>query len=184
MPGFERLGEDEMSAVVDYVYSGVDKSAKSLAPSSTDPKYVSDGYHKFLDNDGYPAFQPPWGTLTAINLDTGKFVWRCPLGEYPELAAQGMRNTGTENYGGPVVTAGGLVFIAATNFDNKFHAFDKDTGKLLWEATLPAAGNATPSTYEVHGRQFVVIVAGGGKSKGAPSGASIVAFALPRGPGF
>jgi len=184
MPGFERLGEDEMRAVVDYVYSGVDKSAKSLAPSSTDPKYVSDGYHKFLDNDGYPAFQPPWGTLTAINLDTGKFVWRCPLGEYPELAAQGMRNTGTENYGGPVVTAGGLVFIAATNFDNKFHAFDKDTGKLLWEATLPAAGNATPSTYEVHGRQFVVIVAGGGKSKGAPSGASIVAFALPRGPGF
>jgi quinoprotein glucose dehydrogenase len=178
MPGFERLGKDGMGAVVDYVYSGVDKSAKTAGPSPTDPKYVSDGYRKFLDADGYPAIQPPWGTLTAINLDTGKFAWRCPLGEYPELAAHGMKNTGTENYGGPVVTAGGLLFIAATNFDNKFHAFDKDTGELLWEAKLPAAGNATPSTYEVNGRQFVVIVAGGGKSKGVPSGASIVAFAL------
>jgi len=180
MPGFERLGEDGMRAVVDYVYSGIDRSAKTAAPLPTDPKYMSDGYHKFLDADGYPAIQPPWGTLTAINLDTGKFAWRCPLGEYPELVAQGMKNTGTENYGGPVVTAGGLLFIAATNFDNKFHAFAKDTGKLLWEAKLPAAGNATPSTYEVNGRQFVVIVAGGGKSKGVPSSASIVAFALPK----
>jgi quinoprotein glucose dehydrogenase len=180
MPGFERLGEDGMRAVVDYVYSGIDRSAKTTAPLPTDPKYMSDGYHKFLDADGYPAIQPPWGTLTAINLDTGKLAWRCPLGEYPELAAQGMKNTGTENYGGPVVTAGGLLFIAATNFDNKFHAFAKDTGKLLWEAKLPAAGNATPSTYEVNGRQFVVIVAGGGKSKGVPSSASIVAFALPK----
>ena len=136
-----------MRAVVDYVYSGVDRTARSVGPSSTDPKFVSDGYHKFLDGDGYPAIQPPWGTLTAINLDTGTVAWRCPLGEYPELAAQGMGNTGTENYGGPVVTAGGLVFIAATNFDNKFHAFDKVTGKLLWEAKLPAPGNATPSTY-------------------------------------
>jgi len=180
MPGFERLGEDGMRAVVDYVYSGVDRSAKIAGPSPIAPKYLSDGYHKFLDADGYPAIQPPWGTLTAINLDTGKFAWRCPLGEYPELAAQGVKNTGTENYGGPVVTAGGLLLIAATNFDNKIHAFDKDTGKLLWEAKLPAAGNATPSTYEVNGRQFVVIVAGGGKSKGAASGASIVAFALPK----
>ena len=180
MPGFERLGEDGMRAVVDYVYSGIDRSAKTAAPVPTDPKYMSDGYHKFLDADGYPAIQPPWGTLTAINLDTGKLAWRCPLGEYPELAAQGMKNTGTENYGGPVVTAGGLLFIAATNFDNKFHAFAKDTGKLLWEAKLPAAGNATPSTYEVNGRQFVVIAAGGGKSKGVPSSASIVAFALPK----
>jgi len=180
MPGFERLGEDGMRAVVDYVYSGIDRSAKTAGPSPTAPKFMSDGYHKFLDADGYPAIEPPWGTLTAINLDTGKFVWRCPLGEYPELAAQSLKSTGTENYGGPVVTAGGLLFIAATNFDNKFHAFDKDTGKLLWETKLPAAGNATPSTYWVSGRQFVVIVAGGGKSKGVPSSASIVAFALPK----
>src|SRR5207302_6848692 len=101
-----------------------------------------------------------------------------PFGEYPELAAQGLTQTGSENYGGPVLTAGGLLFIAATDFDKKFRAFNKDTGKLLWETTLPAAGNATPATYEVDGRQFVVIAAGGGKSN-APSGGSIVAFALP-----
>ena len=180
MPGFARLGDDAVRAVVDYVYSGVDRTAKTVAPSPSDVKFVSDGYNKFLDVDGYPAIQPPWGTLTAINMDTGKFVWRSALGEYPELAAKGLKNTGTENYGGPVVTAGGLLFIAATSFDKKFRAFDKNTGKLLWETTLPAAGNATPSTYEINGRQFVVIVAGGGKAKDAPSSASIVAYALPK----
>jgi quinoprotein glucose dehydrogenase len=178
MPGFARLGDDAIRTVVDYVYSGVDRSAKTKG-SFTTPKFVSDGYNRFLDADGYPAIQPPWGTLTAINMDTGKFAWKIPLGEYPELAAEGMTNTGTENYGGPIVTAGGLLFIAATSFDKKFRAFDKDSGKLLWETTLPAAGNATPSTYEVDGRQYVVIVAGGGKSKGVPSSASIVAYALP-----
>ena len=179
MPGFARLGDDAVRAVVDYVYSGIDRTAKTVVPSPTDTKFVSDGYNKFLDVDGYPAIQPPWGTLTAINMDTGKFVWRSPLGEYPELAVKGLKNTGTENYGGPVVTAGGLLFIAATSFDKKFRAFDKNTGKLLWETTLPAAGNATPATYEINGRQFVVIVAGGGKAKDAPSSASIVAYALP-----
>ncbi len=113
---------------------------------------------------------PPWGTLNAINLDTGEYVWKIPFGEYPALAAQGMKNTGTENYGGPVVTAGGLVFIGATNFDKKFHAYDKATGELLWETTLPFAGNATPATYEIDGRQFVVIAAGGGKDLNSPSG--------------
>ncbi len=180
MPGFARLGDDAVHAVVDYVYSGIDRTAKTVAPSAGDMKFVSDGYNRFLDADGYPAIQPPWGTLTAINMDTGKFAWKLPLGEYPELAAKGLANTGSENYGGPVVTAGGLLFIAATNFDKKFRAFDKDTGKLLWETTLPAAGNATPSTYEVNGRQFVVIVAGGGKAKDAPSSGSIVAYALPK----
>ena len=179
MPGFARLGNDAVHAVVDYVYSGIDRSAKTVAPSPGNMKFISDGYNRFLDAEGYPAIQPPWGTLTAINMDTGKFAWRFPLGEYPELAAKGMKNTGTENYGGPIVTAGGLLFIAATSFDKKFRAFDKDTGKLLWETTLPAAGNATPSTYEVNGRQFVVIVAGGGKSNGVPSSASVVAYALP-----
>ena len=97
--------------------------------------------------EGYPAIAPPWGTLNAINLNTGEYAWKIPLGEYPALVAKGMKDTGSENYGGPIVTAGGLVFIAATNFDRKFRAFDKQTGKLLWETTLPFAGNATPITY-------------------------------------
>ena len=92
-----------------------------------------DGYNKFLDPDGYPAVEPPWGTLNAINLDTGEIAWKIPFGEFPELVAKGMRNTGSENYGGPVVTAGGLLFIGATDHDRKFHAYDKATGKLLWE---------------------------------------------------
>ncbi len=144
-------------------------------------KFLFTGYHKFLDQDGYPAVALPWGTLNAINLNTGEYVWKIPLGEYPELAAKGLRNTGTENYGGPIVTAGGLLFIGATDFDKKFRAFDKSTGDLLWEATLPFSGNATPATYSVNGLQFVVIAAGGGKDPKSPSGGVYVAFALPQG---
>jgi quinoprotein glucose dehydrogenase len=105
-------------------------------------------------------------------------MWKIPLGEYPDLAAKGMKNTGTENYGGPLMTAGGLLLIGATNFDKKFRAFDKSTGALLWETTLPFAGNATPATYEVNGRQFVVIAAGGGKDPRSKSGGVYVAFAV------
>jgi quinoprotein glucose dehydrogenase len=186
MPGFSRLGTDGLRAVVSYVYSGQDARVPNSLSSTTDMKYVSDGYNRFLDPDGYPAIRPPWGTLTAINLDTGRTSWQRPLGEYPELVAQGMKDTGSENYGGPVVTAGGLLFIAATSYDNKFRAFDKNSGELLWEATLPAAGNATPATYEVGGRQFLVIAAGGGKAQkrsGIPmpaSAAVYVAYALPQ----
>jgi quinoprotein glucose dehydrogenase len=143
-------------------------------------KYRFTGYQKFLDPEGYPAVLPPWGTLNAIDLNTGDYAWKIPLGEYPDLAAKGQNNTGTENYGGPIVTAGGLVFIGATNYDRKFRAFDKSTGELLWEATLPFPGNATPITYEVNGRQFVVIAAGGGKDLKSPSGGVYVAFALPQ----
>ena len=123
---------------------------------------------------------PPWGTLNAINLNTGEYAWKIPLGEYPELASKGMTNTGTENYGGPIVTAGGLVFIAATNYDRKFRAFDKVTGHLLWDYTLPLAGNATPVTYQCEGKQYVVIYATGGKDGTANSGGIYVAFALPK----
>jgi quinoprotein glucose dehydrogenase len=118
--------------------------------------------------------------LNAINLNTGEYVWKIPFGEYPELAAQGMKDTGTENYGGPLVTGGGLLFIGATNYDKKFHAFDKATGKLLWETTLPFAGNATPITYRVKGRQYVVIAAGGGKDLKSKSGGVYIAFAVPK----
>jgi quinoprotein glucose dehydrogenase len=180
MPGFAHLGAGAIGAISRYILRGIEDEVAAAADSSPIlQKYGIDGYNKFLDPDGYPAVEPPWGTLNAISLDKGEIVWRIPLGEFPELAAKGLRNTGTENYGGPIVTAGGLIFIGATNHDNKFRAFDKTNGKLLWEATLPAAGNATPSTYEVGGRQFVVIAAGGGKS-GAPSGGSYVAFALPK----
>jgi glucose dehydrogenase len=179
MPSFANLGQDQLQAVFEYVYYGKETTVKDTGPSPLDAKYISDGYNKFLDKDGYPAIQPPWGTLTAIDLNSGKTAWKIPLGEYPELAAQGLSGTGSENYGGAVVTAGGLLFIGATSYDKVFRALDKATGKVLWQTTLPAAGNATPSTYEVNGRQYVVIAAGGGKSS-APSGGSLVVFALPK----
>jgi quinoprotein glucose dehydrogenase len=139
------------------------------------------GVHaRFLDVDGYPAITPPWGSLTAIDLNKGTIAWRIPFGEYPELAAKGLKNTGSENYGGGVVTAGGVLFIGATLFDNKFHAFDKSNGKLLWEATLPAAGNATPAIYEAGGREFVVIAAGGIHNKKGKPSTSYIAFSLPK----
>ena len=180
MPSFARLGYQDVQAISRYVVYGEDAAltAKSAKPSPIDLKYRIDGYNKFLDPDGYPAVQPPWGTLNAINLNTGEYLWKIPFGEYPELAKQGIKNTGSENYGGGVVTASGLYLIAATNYDNKMHAFDKATGKLLWEATLPAAGNATPAVFELNGKEYVVIGCGGGKSKN-PSGGSYVAFALP-----
>jgi quinoprotein glucose dehydrogenase len=179
MPSFTNLRTTDVAAITQYLLSGESKELESTAASTSTPKYRFTGYHKFLDPDGYPAIAPPWGTLNAINLNTGEYAWKIPLGEYPALATQGLKNTGTENYGGPIVTAGGLVFIAATNFDKKFRAFDKQTGRLLWETTLPFAGNATPITYEVDGRQYVVIYATGGKSgRGGQSGGIYVAFAL------
>ena len=179
MPGFPKLSDDVVRALVGYMARGENRELGTVASSPVDQKYRFTGYHKFLDPDGYPAVAPPWGTLNAIDLDTGEYAWTVSLGEYPELAAKGLKNTGTENYGGPIVTAGGLLFIGATSFDKKFRAFDKDTGALLWETTLPFAGNATPATYDVDGRQYVVIAAGGGKAPKAPSGATYVAFALP-----
>ncbi|MFN0085942.1 MAG: PQQ-binding-like beta-propeller repeat protein [Blastocatellia bacterium] len=183
MPGFARLGREAVSAIAHYVATGEDLKANAAAgkPSPIDLKYTMDGYNKFLDPDGYPAIAPPWGTLSAIDLnhDHGKIVWQIPFGEFPALAAQGVPTTGSENYGGGIVTRNGLFFIAATNHDRKFRVFDKLTGKLLWETVLPASGNSTPAMYEAGGRQFIVIGCGGGKS-GAPSGGKYVAFALKR----
>jgi quinoprotein glucose dehydrogenase len=184
MPGFPTLSADALPALIAFLRTGEDRE---LVDERTAPpvamKYRFTGYKKFLDADGYPAIAPPWGTLNAIDLNTGEYAWTVPLGEYPELAPKGMKNTGTENYGGPIVTAGGLVFIGATSFDSKFRAFDKATGQLLWEAPLPFSGNATPAAYDVNGRQFIVIAAGGGKARqGAPTGGVYVAFALPEPP--
>ena len=180
MPGNPDLGGRNINDLVEFLVTGRDKGRD---PNVTkDPawlKYRSDGESLFRDPDGYPPITPPWGTLNAIDLDAGTIRWKVPFGEFPELAAAGLPNTGSDNYGGPVVTGGGLLFIGATNFDRKFHAYDKLTGRLLWETTLPAAGNATPSKYMLNGRQYIVIVCGGGKN-GAPSGSAIVAFALPQ----
>lgn len=180
MPAFTSLTQDQLFAVTEYVMSGESKELQSSEARPAEMKYRFTGYKKFLDPEGYPAIAPPWGTLNAINLNTGEYAWKIPLGEYPELAAQGMKNTGSENYGGPIVTAGGLVFIGASNFDRKFRAFDKSTGELLWETTLPFSGNGTPATYEVDGCQYVVIAAGGGKDPRQGSGGVYVAFTLPR----
>jgi quinoprotein glucose dehydrogenase len=182
MPAFAQIGDGAVDAIVEYLISGKDvrlDGAEHPKTTRFSPlKYGIDGYNRWLDPDGYPAVAPPWGTLNAIDLNTKKYVWKKPFGEFPALVEQGLRNTGSENYGGGVITKSGLFFIAATSHDSKIRAFDKANGDVLWEATLPAAGNATPAVYEVNGREYVVIAAGGGKW-GEPSGGSYVAYALP-----
>jgi quinoprotein glucose dehydrogenase len=182
MPAFPELSPEDIDVLILYLGTGI--SLGIGAGQDDDSKhaiddYVLDSVPKFLDPDGYPAISPPWGTLNAIDLNSGQYVWRIPFGSYPELVAQGMSDTGSENYGGPIVTAGGLLFIGATSFDKKFRAYDKRTGKLLWEAALPAAGIATPSTYRANGKQFVVIAAGGGRPPQVESGSKVIAFYLP-----
>ena len=184
MPPFDRLGERQRAAIVGFLFGNesapapTPASAATAGPQAEDPPYAFGGFQRWFDREGYPAIKPPWGTLNAVDMNTGEILWKVPLGEYRELTARGIPPTGTENYGGPVVTAGGLIFIGASA-DETIRAFDKKTGKVLWQATLPFSGNATPSTYMVDGRQFVVISAGGGKSN-RPGGGTIVAFALPK----
>jgi quinoprotein glucose dehydrogenase len=166
-----------------YVNSNNVPNILTLVESSTRDKpkngpFGHAGYHRFLDHEGYPAIKPPWGVLTAIDLNTGEFGWQVPLGEHPELTARGVPQTGTETFGGSIVTAGGLVFIAGTK-DERIHAFDKRTGRLLWEHPLPAGGYATPSTYQVNGRQYLVIAAGGAGKLGTRAGDAFVVFSLP-----
>ena len=198
MPSFPNINGDNLQALLSYVRTGTEvipekRGNLAIAPSQPDrsdkqevaagaapeSKYRFTGYRKFLDPDGYPAIAPPWGTLNAIDLNTGRYLWKIPLGEYPELATKGMKDTGSENYGGPVVTAAGLLFIGATNFDHKMRAFDKDTGKLLWEYTMDYAGNATPATYMVDGKQYIVIAISNAHNPKAKQGAHYVAFTLP-----
>ena len=175
MPGYADMHGAVRRAIVQYVLSGVNLKVDSGKPTPFDVQYSLDGDVRFTDPDGFPAITPPWGTLTALDMNQGTMAWQVPLGEMP---GSGLVNPGSENYGGPVVTASGLLFIGATVYDNKFRAFDAKTGAVLWDATLPAAGNATPAVYDVGGKQFVVIAAGGGKW-GAASGGTYVAFALP-----
>jgi quinoprotein glucose dehydrogenase len=177
MMPFGHLPRHELNAVVDYVFA---RSAGEERPRTSGEKttaYVFAGYNDFVDQRFYPAIRPPWGTLNAIDMKTGKLVWQIPLGEYEELSREGVPPTGTRNYGGPVVTAGGLLIIAATS-DEKLRIFDKTSGQLLWQYKLPAAGYSTPATYEIDGRQYLVVTCSGGKL-GTPSGDQYIAFALP-----
>jgi quinoprotein glucose dehydrogenase len=179
MPSFGFLSEKDKTAVVNYLMVGTDAEEGNNAPSPTSEivTYGHTGYNRWQDSNGYPAVKPPWGTLNAIDLNTGEYLWKTTLGEYEELKELGIPPTGTENYGGPVVTAGGVLFIAAS-LDEHFRAFDMSTGLELFKTKLPAAGYATPATYSVDGKQFVVIACGGGKI-GTKSGDAYVAFALP-----
>ncbi|MBX2843346.1 MAG: PQQ-binding-like beta-propeller repeat protein [Flammeovirgaceae bacterium] len=181
MPSFEHLKEDEKEALLAFLLNLKDEvtAAHALGMESNKTKlpYSHTGYNRFFDHLGYPAVKPPWGTLNAIDLNKGEILWKVPLGEFEELTAKGIPQTGTENYGGPVATDGGLIFIGASK-DEYFRAFDKETGKELWKYKLPAGGYATPAVYEVDGKQYVVIACGGGKM-GTKSGDSYVAFALP-----
>ncbi len=185
MPAFDKIPDPQREAILAYVFGKTEtaggrpdeESPAAKAAAKKLPPYAFGGFRRWMDQQGYPAIQPPWGTLNAVDLNTGELKWKVPLGEYPELTARGLPPTGTENYGGPVVTAGGVIFIAATA-DETIRAFDKTTGAILWQARLPFGGNATPSVYMVNGRQYLVISAGGGKS-GRPAGGSLVAFALP-----
>ena len=181
MPGFSYVSAADKEALTAFLFDEEKKEVSAQSSNaSKDPfpniPYKTTGYNKFLDKKGYPAISPPWGQLSAINLNTGKYVWQQPFGELKELTAKGIAPTGCENYGGPVVTSSGLLFIAATK-DGMFRAYNKKTGKLLFETKLPATGFATPTTYQVNGKQYVVIACGGTKL-GTPKGDSYVAFAL------
>lgn len=183
MPAFKHLNQQDKDAIASFVLNQSKEQNKkynrqsSALDSIRSVPYQISGYNKFLSKSSLPAIAPPWGTLTAIDLNTGEHLWKTTLGEDSVFKVKGVKETGTENYGGPVVTKGGLLFIAATR-DGKFRAFHKRTGKLLWETNLPTSGFATPAVYESGGRQYIVIACGGGKL-GTRSGDSYVAFALP-----
>ena len=183
MPSFKHVSESERKSLIAFLthteYRSKQQNAvvRTVATKKSQIPFIMKGYDRFVDKDGYPGIKPPWGTLNAVDLNSGKLLWKVPLGEYAELIKSGLGITGSRNFGGPVVTKGGLVFIAATP-DEKIRAFDKKSGKMVWESKLPAAGFASPATYMINGKQFLVIACGGGKL-GAKSGDSYVAFALP-----
>ncbi|MBS4072441.1 MAG: PQQ-binding-like beta-propeller repeat protein [Algoriphagus sp.] len=179
MPAFSHISKEERGILIDYLLGKADAGdKKELEAESAKlyPRYYMKGYQRLTTKEGIYGSNPPWGLLTAIDMNTGLKKWQIPLGSIDSLKTMGFENTGIENYGGPVATAGGVLFIAATK-DEKIRAFDKETGKLLWEAQLPAAGHATPAVYEKNGKQYLVIACGGGK--GTKSGDAYVAFALP-----
>ena len=179
MPAFRQFRARELSALAAFLKTPPADTRPADRGGRPPDRYTIDGYPLFLDVHGVPAIAPPWGTLNAIDLVKGDIVWKVPLGEYPELVKKGIRNTGTLNFGGAVATAGGVIFVAATA-DEKIRAFEKSSGRVLWEHQLPAGGYATPSLYMINGRQYVAIAAGGSGKNATKSGDSIIAFALPQ----
>jgi len=181
MPSFPNITEKDRNALIAFLYDKKDAFVTQFAPKTISGemkyRYVHNGWNPLMDQDEHPGLRPPWGTLNAIDLNKGEILWKVPLGEYPDLIAKGLPPTGTQNIGGPAVTAGGLIFIAAAR-DEKLRAFDTATGKILWEYNLPAGGYATPAVYSVDGKQYVVIAAGGGGKVGSKSGDAYVAFKL------
>ena len=185
MPSFPDLKGERLDQLVSFLKetseaTEISGPQRELISKTTDESdFYFTGYHKFQDSEGYPAVLPPWGTLNAIDLNSGRYLWKVPLGQYPALATQGMSETGSENYGGPIVTAGGLTFIGATIYDRKLRAFDSGSGRLLWSTDLPFAGVATPATYMVEGKQYIVIATSGSRDQNGPQGAAYVAYKLP-----
>lgn len=182
MPAFTNLTDDEKNAIVNFLFgkeskSQMEESEETTGDMGSTKKFVPGGWGILLDQDGYFGVKPPWGTLSAIDLNKGEILWRTPLGIYPELVEKGLPPTGTQNLGGPLVTNGGVIFIGATR-DEYFRAFDKENGEVLWEFKLPSGGYATPSTYQIKGTQYIVIAAGGGGRVGTKSGDSYISFRL------
>jgi quinoprotein glucose dehydrogenase len=178
MPGFPQLSaeiKDQISSML--MKETTNEKDIVFTQSKSNIPYKMTGYIKFLDSTGLPGISPPWSTLNAIDLNTGKYLWKIPFGDEPELAKKGIHNTGAENYGGPIITENGLLIIGAAK-DGKLRIYNRHTGQLIFETQLPAAAFATPSTYMVGGKQFIVIACGGTKL-GVPKGNSYVAFALP-----
>jgi quinoprotein glucose dehydrogenase len=176
MPPLRPIPEGDRQALLDYLLRR--NQPPSVPPPRQASRYFAVGYKFITDHEGYPGSKPPWGQLQCLDLNTGRVLWRRPLGVYPEMEAQGLPETGTQNFGGPTVTAGGLVFCAGTR-DEMIRAFDTDTGEELWSAKLPFGGYAPPTVYEAGGRQYLVIAATGGGKMGTTEGDAYVAFALP-----
>ena len=180
MPSFRHLDEEQINGLIAYLLDEERTPSTHISAHVTghnqQSPFVHTGYNRFFDQEGYPAIQPPWGLLSAVDLNDGTIIWQVPLGEFQELSKKGIPKTGTENYGGPVVTAGGLIFIGASK-DGYFRAFDKNSGDELWKYKLPEGGYATPSIYQINGKQYIVIACGGGKM-GTASGDSYVAFTI------
>jgi len=182
MPGFPLLATATVTNVVSFLASGQDSVApgRRMRDRSGNAKYGFTGYRTWFDPEGYPAWQTPWATFNAIDMNTGQYLWTVPFGEYKELADNGYGNTGSENHGGAVLTATGVLFAGGTEKDLKFSAYDSANGKILWQGMLPGYDRATPAVYAVEGKQYVVIAASPDRDSGDPDApATYVAFALP-----